>query len=267
MGIEAAQVAWDDPLVNWKGFDACLIRTTWDYTQRPQEFLAWVNYVSTQCTLYNPAHLVEWNLHKSYLRDLERKGVEIVPTVWLERGTCVDLADLIGKVGWRRGFLKPAIGATARETLRFDVDTEGLQRAQRAVNRLLGEEDLLLQPYLERVEREGEISAIFVDGQLSHMVRKIPVAGDYRVQDDFGASDEPYSFSPKERELACAAVAAIGEAVLYARTDFLRDDDGAFRLTELEIVEPSLFFRHCAEAARRLAEALVAWEGKKQAAT
>ena len=106
------------------------------------------------------------------------------------------------ELGWQRGFLKPVVGATARETLRFVCNDEGLAQAQSHVDRLLPNEGLMLQPYLESVETDGELSALYFDGEYSHGVRKVPVPGDYRVQDDFGASDEPYTFS--DGEVQCA---------------------------------------------------------------
>ena len=114
----------------------------------------------------------------------------------------------------------------------------------------------MVQPYLASVETHGEVSAIFIDGVITHTVRKCPVPGDYRVQDDFGASDEPFPLSEADLELAHRVVDAVEGDLVYARTDFLRDDDGALRLTELELVEPSLFFRHAPHAAEALVDAV-----------
>jgi glutathione synthase/RimK-type ligase-like ATP-grasp enzyme len=158
--------------------------------------------------------------------------------------------------GWERGFVKPAVGATSRETLRFDATAAGLDAAQAHVDRLLRVEDLLLQPYLASVETAGEISMVFVEDTMTHAVRRIPVAGDYRTQDDFGAADEPTTITDAERAVGERALAEVGHDVLYARVDLLRGGDGAPLLLELELVEPSMFFRHAPHAADRLAEAL-----------
>ncbi len=246
--IDAPQIVWDDPAADWTSFDAVLIRTTWDYQEKRDAFVAWAGRVPV--TLYNPAGIIRWNTHKSYLRDLESRGVPIIPTEWLERGTRPDVAALCRARGWRRAFLKPCVGATSRETLRFDA---GDPAAQRHADRLLANEDLMLQPYLPRVETDGELSAIFIDGELTHSVRKVPVPGDYRVQDDFGAKDFAIDFP--DRALARRALDAVGTTLLYGRADFIESDDG-LRLTELELVEPSLFFRHGRHAADRLADAI-----------
>jgi glutathione synthase/RimK-type ligase-like ATP-grasp enzyme len=247
-GIEARQVVWNDDAIAWAAFDAVLIRTTWDYQEKRDAFVAWAERLPVP--LHNPADVVRWNTHKSYLRDLEARGVPIVPTAWLARGTAPDIASVCKGRGWRRAFVKPCVGATARETLRFDA---GDPAAQRHVDRLLANEDLMLQPYLSRVETEGELSAIFIDGDLTHSVRKVPVSGDYRVQDDFGASD--YAIDFPDVALARRTIDALGRKLLYARADFLIADEGLL-LTELELVEPSLFFRHGRHAADRLALAL-----------
>ncbi len=263
-GAEVCEPAWDDEDVDWSSFNACLIRTTWDYMERRPAYVEWAERVECATRLFNPAAVVRWNTHKSYLREIERLGVAIVPTLWLEAGSPARIAELVEERGWRRAFLKPMVGATARETLRFAADRAGLAAAQAHADRLLLAEGLMLQPYLERVERDGEVSAIFLDGELSHGVRKVPVAGDYRVQDDFGARDFPYFFEDAERAVARGVVRAAQQALgldepplLCARVDLLRGAGGELLLTELELVEPSLFFRHAPAAAARLAEALV----------
>jgi len=247
-GIEARQCVWDDPAVDWSVFDLVLIRTTWDYQEKRDAFVAWAENIPVP--LHNPLAIIRWNTHKSYLRDLEARGVPVIPTEWLTRATTVDIATLCRRRGWRRAFLKPCVGATSRETLRFDA---GDPAAQRHADRLLAHEDLMLQPYLSTVETEGELSAIFIDGELTHAVRKVPVRGDYRVQDDFGAKDHLMEFP--DVPLARRVVDAVNDSLLYARADFLVGEEGLL-LTELELVEPSFFFRHARHAADRLADAI-----------
>lgn len=255
-GVEVLEPAWDASGVDWSAFDACLIRTTWDYMARQEDFVAWAARVEQVTRLFNPAATVRWNTHKRYLRELEARGAPLAPTVWLDRGAAVDVAAMVRERGWTRAFVKPQVGASARETLRFDADRAGIAAAQAFLERTLAVEDMMVQPYLPSVETEGELSAIFFDGRYSHGVRKVPVAGDYRVQDDFGAHDEPYRFRGAELALA-ERLAGLAGGLLYARVDLLRDPAGQLRLNELEVVEPSLFFRHDEAAAGRLAAALI----------
>ena len=268
LDIEWSQPLWNDPGVEWADYDAVLIRTTWDYQYNCDQFLEWVDTVSHKTTLHNDGRIIRWNAEKTYLRELESFGAALAPTLWLSKGSDVSLQELMIRHDWRRGFLKPVVGATARETHRFEVGTESLKHAQTALSRLLPAESMMFQPYLASVETEGEYSAVFFDGIFSHAVRKIPVSGDYRVQDDFGATDEAWTFSSSD--MTCVREAhdilmrfldsrfRITRAPLYARADFLRGDDGGLLLNELELIEPSLFFRHDVRAGKTFASALKA---------
>jgi len=258
-GLRVSHPVWNDPAVDWSGFDCVWVRTTWDYQEQLPEFLRWVDRVSGVSLLHNPASVLRWNADKRYLRDLSEAGVPIVPTVWLEAGSTADVEALVREQGWTRAFLKPQVGATARETLRFWADSHGFANAQRHVDRLLPREGLMLQPYLGSVETLGELSLLFADGELSHAVRKIPVPGDYRVQDDFGASDFREEPGQHAVSLALAAM-AVGtpgpDPLLYGRVDFMTAEDGGLVVGELELIEPSLFLRHDPAAGQRFAAAL-----------
>ena len=260
-GVEYEQISWDDPEVDWSTFDGCLIRTTWDYMDRHQEFVAWARRVEAQIPLWNSAKVLEWNTQKSYLADLEAAGVAIAPTVWMDAGSQHDVGAIMDDRGWSHGFLKPQIGACARETLRFT--REETLAAVEHLAATLPTEPMMLQPYLRSVETSGEISIFYFGGERCHAVQKIPVPGDYRVQDDFGATDFPIDAPEAVIAVADRAVAAAGEIcglelpLVYARADFLCLDSGEWVLNELELVEPSLFFRHSPEAPGRLADELI----------
>lgn len=254
-GIDFDVVPWDSN-TDWSNYDLCLIRTTWDYQERFDEFTQWIKAVSQQTRLYNPEPIIHWNSHKSYLRELEQNGIQIAPSVWLDRGQGYDIKEIMQSKGWQKGFIKPLIGANARECCRFDTDEKGLAAAQAHIDRLVTTEDLVLQPYLATVESFGETSGIFFNNKLSHGTRKVPVQGDFRVQDDYGASDFPYQLSDAEIELANKAMTyvcdhylpASEDCLLYARIDFLHDPAGTPYLNEMELIEPSLFFRHGGQA-------------------
>jgi len=262
-GAEIATVPWDTA-IEWSRFDVAILRTTWDYVGRYEEFLARLDAIAGETRLFNPAPVVRWNLDKRYLRELERVGLPLLPTAWIAAGEGIDLRGWLARQGARRGFLKPVVGASASGTLRFSTSPEDLAAAAVHLATVPSPLGWMLQPYLESVETRGEVSAIFIDGEITHSVRKVPVPGDYRVQDDYGANDYALEPSAHLAELSQAAVAAassalrLAEPLLYARVDFLEDQAGALWLTELELVEPSLFFRHAPRAATRLAEALLA---------
>lgn len=252
---------WDSD-TDWSQFDACLLRTTWDYQERINDFILWVETVSEQTQLINSQSIIQWNSHKRYLKELEHAGITIAPSEWLLKGGNYDIKALIEKHGWQQGFIKPLVGANARECLRFDQSEAGLAAAQHHADRLCPHEDLVLQPYLSNVETFGETSGVFFAGKYSHGTRKVPVEGDFRVQDDYGASDYVYQLTDDEQDLALKAIEYVKEKVgstpLYARVDFLHHKDGAVFLNEMELIEPSLFFRHGGkESCKMFAQALV----------
>ena len=241
-----------DAKIDWSEFDLCLLRTTWDYSSRIEEFREWIQAVSAQTTLLNSSELVLWNLNKRYLQDLEQKGVPIAPTVWIKEA--VSLKEVLKKEGWSKGFLKPVVGASASDTLRFSM--KDIDKAQKFLEALVPQKEMILQPYLERVEIEGEFSAIYFGGEFSHCVQKIPVSGDYRVQDDYGAFDQAIEPIAALIDLAQRTLSTLNDPWIYARVDALRLEDGTWVLNELEMVEPSLFFRHSDVAAKKLTKCI-----------
>jgi glutathione synthase/RimK-type ligase-like ATP-grasp enzyme len=253
-GAEVATPAWDDPAVDWTSFDAALLRSTWDYHHHRDRFLAWIDAAAGATRVLHPPDVVRWNTHKSYLRDLP---VPQPPTRWLRDADA--LPEVLRAASWPRAFLKPAVGATAEGTLRFDVDADGVSAAVAHARAWLSRVDeLLLQPYLAAVETRGERSAVVISGAVTHWVRKVPVPGDYRVQDDYGASDAPHAPSPAEEALVAAVLPHLPGGSVYGRVDWILGDDGAPLLVELELVEPCLFFRHGPHAADALADAVLA---------
>lgn len=252
-GADVATPAWDDPTVDWSSFDAALLRSTWDYHHHRDRFLAWVDAAARVTRVLNPPAVVRANTHKSYLRALP---VPQPPTAWVRDADT--LPETLRAAGWPRAFLKPAVGATAEGTRRFDVDAESVSAAVAHARAWLAKVDeLLLQPYLPAVETRGERSVVVIAGAVTHAVRKVPVRGDYRVQDDYGASDEPHVPSPAEDALVAAVLPHLPPDAVYARIDWILGDDGAPLLVELELVEPCLFFRHGPHAAPALADAVL----------
>jgi glutathione synthase/RimK-type ligase-like ATP-grasp enzyme len=256
LGAEVSRPAWDDPTVPWESFDLALLRATWDYHHRLDEFLSWVDRAGDATTVLNPPPLVRWNAHKSYLRDL---AVPQPPTVWLHQGEehQLNLGALMAERGWEVAFVKPAVGATAEGSLRFGRG--GADQATEHVRGLLKRGEVLVQPYVSSVESRGERSAIVIDGEITHFVRKIPNPGDWRVQDDYGATDERHEPERAERTFAESVWALIAQSspyrLAYGRIDWLMGEDGPW-LVELELIEPCLFFRHGPGAALRLARAI-----------
>ena len=254
-GLTAEPVPWDRPGFPWHEVRACVVRSTWDYHLRLPAFQEWVRHVSLTTPLFNPAPVLLWNTDKRYLRALAGEGLPVPPTAELERGD--RLEEVLRARGWTDVVLKPAVSAGAHHTLR--VRAGDLAAGQRLLEEITAAGGLaLVQPYLRHIDRDGERSFIYVDGQYSHGVRRQPAltAGPT-------APSEPAVATTAERALALRAFAAVDrllgpQALLYARVDLVAGDDGQPLLMELELTEPSLFIQHQPQVAERLAQALLA---------
>jgi O-ureido-D-serine cyclo-ligase len=254
-GARPTIVAWDDPTVSWGRFDAAVLRSPWDYTQRPAEFLAWCERIGTQTRLLNPLPVVKWNTDKHYLAELAAAGVPVVESVFLEPGGKADAFP-----DYDEFVVKPAIGAGAKDTQRY-VRGERAAAEAHAARLLSARRSVLVQPYLAQVDDAGETALIFFDGVFSHAIRKGPllVRGEGPTEALFAAEDirarEP---GTAEFDVAHKALEAIPFGKLaYARIDLLPSPAGP-RLLELELTEPSLFFAHAAGSADRFAATLLA---------
>jgi len=263
-GCNVQIAEWDDAKVDWASFDVALLRSAWDYAERVTEFLAWVQRASKLTHVLNPLPVVRWNTDKHYIAQLAAAGVATVSSTFVEPGDdadrairkCLELHDNAELV------VKPAIGAGSRDTERHRRTEPGsaVAHAKRLLN---ANRSVLLQPYLERVDRDGETALMFFEGRFSHAIRKGPLLppGGAATKGLFAAeSITPRVPGADEMRLAEKVVASVPFGVpLYARVDLIRDDDGAPCLLELELTEPSLFFAHAAGSAERFTAAVLRW--------
>ncbi len=257
LGVEAELAVWDDAGVDWSSYDAVVIRSTWDYTARLDEFLAWAQSVEAAGTqLHNSAAVLGWNTHKGYLIELEERGAPIVETAWLGAGDTADLAAIAKDRGWDGVVAKPAVGAGS-EGLIVCRTGEDPAAHQAAFEALTAGSDTMVQPFVSSVV-DGELSIVVIGGVVSHAVRKIPAAGDVRVQIEFGGSYTAEEPDADAAALATWLVEATGHDLLFARVDLLADSDGSWLLGELELVEPALMLAWDPASAGRLAAALLA---------
>lgn len=258
-GVTVIPAIWSDGSIEWRGFDAVVLRSTWDYHQRPAEFRDWLAHLeSRNVPLWNPVPLARWNLDKRYLRDLEQRGVRIVPTIWLEEGTEPELDAVMSSPGWETVVAKPFVAATSYRTrlIEHEVTTREPARARAALREMLAHDGVMLQPLLAEVAAEGEWSLIFFAGEFSHAVLKRPAAGEFRVQAEFGGTATVASAPAQIQAAARAVLDRIDEPWIYARVDGVRRD-GQLLLMELEVLEPSLFLALQPTAPARFAEAIL----------
>jgi len=249
-GAEAMPVVWDEERPDWSEFDLCLVRSTWDYHDKHERFLVWTRRVGQATALQNPADLIAWNSNKTYLRQLAGAGVPTVPTVWIDRGSDVDPADLLAREGWEEVVVKPVVDLGAKNLHRVRPG-----EAQQALAAVLARHDAMLQPFLTSLEAEGELSLIYIDGSFSHAARKLPAGGDFRVQSIWGGTFASATPSAEHLAVAERALAQLDEAPLYARVDLVTDLNGNPALIELELIEPNLYLTTHPAGAAALAEA------------
>jgi glutathione synthase/RimK-type ligase-like ATP-grasp enzyme len=251
-GAEVHSAVWDEEGTDWSEFDLCLVRSTWDYHEKHREFLDWARRVEAVTALQNPADLIAWNSDKTYLRELGEAGVRTVPTVWVERGSEVDLAGVLAAKGWAEVVVKPVVDLGARNLRRARA-----AESAAALKQVQHRGDAMVQPFLPSIEEQGELSLIYIDEKLTHAVRKQPAQGDFRVQSIWGGTVTRADPEPDEVELAERALAHLDEPPLYARVDLVAGLNGDPCLIELELIEPNLYLESFPPAAESLADAVI----------
>ncbi|ANJ27471.1 ATP-grasp domain-containing protein [Agromyces aureus] len=251
-GVDAEPVVWSAQEVDWNGFDVAVLRSTWDYVDRPAGFVEAMTRIDrSTCTLSNPLAAVAWNLDKRYLDDLARLGVPIVPVV---RGTPADAPRLLAAVdraGWSSLVLKPAVGAGGSGVER--ADAAGLAAVLRGLPPGV---EVLVQPFAPAILDEGELSFVFLGGALSHVLRKRPAAGDFRAHPIYGGTVERADAAADDVAQVAAMLGRLPFELLYARIDVVRFG-GRLAVLELELVEPMLYLDRAAGSAGRLADAVI----------
>lgn len=253
LGWEVEMVAWRSKPV-WSQYDAVYICTPWDYPQHAAEFIDVLECIdASSAVLFNDLSTVRWNLEKTYLRDVEARGGDIVPSTWYEECEALDVPALFAEYDCDRVVVKPTIGANALDTfvLSDPVDSELLDELRRTFSG----RRFFVQPFIENIQTEGEYSLFFFNGNYSHAILKTPKSGDFRVQEEHGA--DIASTTPPNALFATArsVFSQIKPSPVYGRGDWVRGSDGRFLLMELELIEPSLYLRTDRAAAARFARA------------
>lgn len=254
IGIASRPAIWSDVSIDWLAFDAVVIRTPWDYFERVEAFCAWLDArIASGVLLCNSGEILDWNFDKRYLRDLAAAGVSLVPTIVVPRGGRPDVVALAQARSWEEVVVKPTISGGAYRTHRFRL--EDADRYREDIAHTLVDRGLLIQPFLPEILSVGELSLLFFDGVFSHAVCKRPRRGDYRVQPQFGGTDETVEARDEWIEGARACIAAAPSLPVYARVDGVIRD-GEFLLMELEVFEPLMFLARHPHAPRRFARAI-----------
>jgi glutathione synthase/RimK-type ligase-like ATP-grasp enzyme len=248
-GVTASVVAWDDPAHDWDTGPPTVVRSTWNYIHALDGYLAWTRRAARAAPLWNPPEVIAGNAHKRYLAELARAGHAVVPTALVPRGAVADARGELARFGDVPLVIKPAVSAGSFATRRFAAGEAAA--AATFLAELAAVRDVLVQPYQASVETHGERALVWIDGTLTHAVRKSP---------RFDSDDESVSVAlpvdDDERALAEAVLAPLADQLLYARVDVARDHRGRPQVMELELIEPSLFLAQSPVALARLVDAI-----------
>ena len=250
-GRTVVSAHWDDPQVDWSSFAACVVRSTWDWHLTPDRFTAWIRQAASVTRMFNDAPTLLWGLDKRYLLALAAAGVPVVPTVLVEFHARPSIPAIAAERGWERFVVKPTHGASAYRTQLIDPARHDVDAWSSANADLAG--DVLIQPMVDSVQTLGEVSVVLVAGNPTHAIRKVPAAGDFRVQVEHGGQEQLEPITPDQHRAATLCLAAIPHKPTYARIDMMTAPSGALWISECEVVEPELFLDRCPSAAETLA--------------
>jgi len=252
--IEAKAVIWDDKTVNWTDYDYLIFRNTWDYFEKETEFKIWLNQIEKLgIKTLNPIAIIQQNIHKFYLRDLQKLGVTILPTVFIDKTNHLNLTELIPS-HWKRAVIKPAFSAGSYLTEVFNVSE--IQAINEKYKSIATEKELLLQEFMPEIQTIGETSFIFFNKKFSHAVNKKPVDGDFRVQSLFGGQYTLVQPNTTLIEKAQKIVNTFPDHLLYARVDGIIINS-ELHLMEIECIEPDLYFNLSENALERFVTEIV----------
>jgi len=274
LGLIVAPAVWNDPDVDWT-VPLVVVRSTWDYTERLEEFLRWAESVERSADLANPSPVLRWTTDKRYLTELASEGVRTVPgevVVPVAGAPDIEAAAMVTDVidrqlragaGSGEAVIKPTVSAGSKDTLRIGTDDID-SGVDLAVGLLAAGRAVLVQPYLCSVDRRGETGLVFFDGAFSHAFTKAAILrrGDGLVSGPFAEERiTPAVATNEERVVAYSALEVAQhhcdvESLLYARVDLIHDDDGDPVVLELELCEPSFFSEVDPESADRFARAV-----------
>ena len=251
LGLRTAKKDWNDSDFDWDSTHIALFRTTWDYFDQFPNFNNWLEKVKTKCTLINTYEQIRWNLDKHYLNDLKKWGVHIPKSEFIKRNSNISLEEISSNNNWDEIVIKPTISGAARHTYR--LKNEEIKNFESKWENLISNEDFIIQEFQNNIIDKGEVAVMLFGGQYTHSVIKKAKSGDFRVQDDFGGSVENYQPSKEMIALAKKAIKQLKPTPAYARVDIIWDNESKIAVSELELIEPELWFRFNESAADKLA--------------
>jgi len=255
-GVKVLKKDWRDTSFNWNNTKYAIFRTTWDYFNKYNEFISWINETKNKTNFINSTDVILWNIDKHYLQDLKNNGINIASSIFIEKGDDITLEKLFKMTRWDEAVIKPTVSGAALNTYR--INENNFSNHELLFKKLVKKESFIFQEFLQNIISEGEISLIMIAGEYTHAVRKIAKKGDFRVQDDHGGKVEIYQANYNEIKFAKNCINQCPSLPAYARVDIVYDNKNQISLSELELIEPELWFRNNPSSAAKLSEELIA---------
>ena len=249
LGFSVKRVSWSSKEFNWSSVRYVVFRSTWDYFERLNEFKRWVKITSKKTKFINPYSQILWNLDKSYLNYFKKQGINIVPSFFANQNSC--LKKIANDYMWEDVVVKPTISAAAWNT--HLVLKKNLSSFEPTFQNLQKNHNIIVQEFQKNILTFGEVSLIVIGGRYTHAVIKRAKGGDYRVQDDYGGSVERYNASNEMINFAELIISKCSPRPFYGRIDVIIDNNNKLALSELELIEPELWFRFNPDSAKLLA--------------
>jgi hypothetical protein len=245
-GFTSKKMDWSDKSADWSQYKAVVFRSIWDYFHRYEEFCSFLKRVEGQTLFVNPISQIEWNMDKHYLIELQEKGIPIVDSHFIEAGSKITLEKLHENLGLSKSVLKPCVSGGGRHT--YLLEPSNYSEHEAIFQKVISKEAMILQAFQEQ---------IVIGGTYTHSVLKRAKEGDYRVQDDFGGSVHEYLANIDEIEFAEKVARSCEPLPAYARIDVIWDNKDNMVISEVELIEPELWFRECPKSANLLADNII----------
>ena len=252
-GWEVVPLVWTETPPHSLNCAAVVIRSVWDYHLHSDRFLRWVQSIAEHALVLNSPQTISWNADKRYLFHMLQAGLPVPPMTLLDRGSEVNLINLLRSQRFHQAVIKPTVSASGFEThLVTDATAPDFQPR---VNELLRSRALLIQEFVPEIESEGEWSLMFFGASYSHTVRKLPRSGDFRVQAEHGGRHEIAHPPAAVKAVATQVIERFAADTLYARIDIVEGNSSPL-IMELELIDPELFLT--SETAQAFVNAILA---------
>lgn len=254
-GLNISKEIWNDEQVKWENYDVAILKSPWDYFDLIEDFYAWLKKIeSLNIKLLNPLETVKWNADKHYLLDIEKAGLNVTPSKFITKGDEINLEQYFKSYKTDKFIVKPAVSGGSKNT--FKVTASNADEINEKLKALVEIEDFIIQPFINEIEQEGELSFLFFNGKFSHALLKKAAKGDFRVQATFGGTVHPQQPNDELIKTAKKYVDQFAKGTLYARVDGAMVNN-EFILMELELIEPFLFLDTNNKALENYCQALI----------